>query len=328
MKKFAVAIPIAMFCAAAPIAAIASPWGKSPPASEAPQAKASLGFLGRLVARSHEGEPSAEAQASAEMASLTGAQSTQAMVPLVVIDDKPSLVEPVANQPDQKEPAVQTDPVDAIQIPEAPSQLLATTATSQAPEISVATTAEADIAPQPDVSANVADQPQQPTSIAQQETPQKPGFFHRVFDALVPSLTPEATELEVAEETRAAEPLHESLPLKELPQPLVSPPPATLVTKAAPTTDAEAEKPASPQVFTLKSSVPIHIQLQEWAKEAGWALDWKLDTSWAPPVDTEFSGTFQSVTERIIDGLHSEGKQIKLIVWANNYAEVVDVSTR
>lgn len=348
MKKLTVAIPIAILCSVTPVTAVASHWGSSDQAKASTPSKNSLGFLGRLVTRSHQ---KAVDQAP-ELKSLTGAETTQVMVPLANAAEPETasisateISTPTAKEQNtldnkSKEQATPIAPIDPIPTFSSEEPLLATLTPEKTPAIDVPA-----IEP-----VKQPEQPmEQPVELTTTEA-KRPNFFVRILDAIVPALTPEELDNKPQEpELRTA-----SLPVKdfapEMPVPeqakLVVPPPviassasdatapaaiasSTTTSAATPTeTAASTEQPADEKTFTLKASMPIHIQLQEWAKDSGWALDWKLDTSWAPPIDTQFSGTFQSVAEKIIDGLHSEGKQIKLIVWANNYAEVVDVSTR
>lgn len=334
MKKFAVAIPIAVFCLAQSLPLHASPWGGAPatPSASPKPSSMTLGFLGRLVARSHH-QPSQLAP-SQTISSLTGSQPTQATVHLKAEPDyqpiqpteqqsAASVALKVESQP-KAEPE-ETTAVRALEAEKTPdAKAVDVTATSSIRATAPIEVANLDSAPEhqatlaPETPLVSTAQP----SITSQ--PERPSYMYRLLDAIVPSFTPENVDQSPESISLAPAEYKEALPLKDLPVQAPKPEEAKLVVHAP---SAEAPTP-SLQVFSLKANQPIHEQLQSWAKEAGWAFDWKLDTSWLPPVDTDFSGTFQSVAERIIDGLHSEGKQIKLIVWANNYAEVVDVSTR
>lgn len=82
------------------------------------------------------------------------------------------------------------------------------------------------------------------------------------------------------------------------------------------------------ETFTIPRDSLINEVLQDWAKEAGWILDWKINTTWRVPAETTYSGTFEGVLQEVITSLYNEGKPVRLILWENRFAEVVDVSTR
>lgn len=82
------------------------------------------------------------------------------------------------------------------------------------------------------------------------------------------------------------------------------------------------------QIYRIEAGKPIHEQLQAWASSAGWIVDWKHQSSWIAPANAEFKGRFDQALESVINQLYAEGKSIKLLIWANKYAEIVDVSAR
>lgn len=326
MKKNALAISIALL-SAAPSFATASVWGR--PSEESSQQakqvatpeKTTIGFLGRMVTRSHDNQP---AIPPSTLPSLTGATEPTTLVELQEQPDfaTTDVVAPSIKSTADNDPALDRmvlSPPSSVEIPnKADTQMIAANTIN---DQQIVQSASMDAEPQIETSATIV------------AADTSPSLFHRFLDYIIPSVTPEQ---EVAAGSPKATLATEVLPVKDLPDHMPAPAKAVLLVdgpvpegeaaQAALAEKVEAEK--QERVFVLSPLMPIHTQLQEWASESGWTLEWKLNTSWITPVATTFSGTYQSVIERVIDGLHSEGKQIKLIVWANNYAEVVDVSTR
>lgn len=95
----------------------------------------------------------------------------------------------------------------------------------------------------------------------------------------------------------------------------------------APQLKAPANQKAPIQVitrWTFGTEKAIHVQLQEWARLAGWRLDWRLEKSWMVPAPTDFHGTFDQMLEQVVDQLYAEGKPIKLVMFeGNHFAEIV-----
>lgn len=338
MKKNALAISIALLCAA-PSFATASVWGRSPEGNKPPEKQAAtpevttIGFLGRMVSRSHDNQPSIP---PSTLPSLTGSNEPTTLVELQHQPDfatpevaAPKDIAPIVSQVIDTDPAlapfVPNQNVNDAEVPKAQMVAVNDDTRSAESDSSISESQTADAETQVDTSAL--------SLAAAASTESKPSLFHRFLDYIVPSVTPEQEPITLPEKTKLAT---EVLPVKNLPIHMPAPEKAILLVDGPIPEDSAAQETfvqkneieKQEKVFVLSSLRPIHTQLQEWATESGWTLDWKLSTSWIAPVDTTFSGTYQSVIESIIDGLHSEGKQLKLIVWANNYAEVVDVSTR
>lgn len=116
--------------------------------------------------------------------------------------------------------------------------------------------------------------------------------------------------------------------------PAIAPVEQAAQTPAATTDQASAEMPKTaaavpPQTWTLNADDPIHVQLQDWAKQSGWRLEWKLKRSWVTPAPAKFTGTFDQAVDQVITGLYAEGKPVHLALWAGNkYAEVTNVDIR
>lgn len=76
--------------------------------------------------------------------------------------------------------------------------------------------------------------------------------------------------------------------------------------------------------WTFGTDKAIHVQLQEWARLAGWRLEWRLEKSWMVPAPTEFHGTYDQMLEQVVGQLYAEGKPVRLVLFeGNHYAEIV-----
>lgn len=109
-----------------------------------------------------------------------------------------------------------------------------------------------------------------------------------------------------------------------------APAPAPAVVGPTPAASSKASAagavpaPKAPEPWVLRSDRPIHIQLEQWANEAGWRLYWRLEKSWRPPADATFTGSFDRALEEVIRGLFAEGKPVHLRIWdGNRVAEIV-----
>ena len=77
---------------------------------------------------------------------------------------------------------------------------------------------------------------------------------------------------------------------------------------------------AAPKVFTLVPGRRIDEQMQTWAAESGWSLDWRYPTSFVVPgaVNITYPGPIDVAVETAIRQLYSNGVQIKLDIWEAN----------
>lgn len=112
-------------------------------------------------------------------------------------------------------------------------------------------------------------------------------------------------------------------------QPAQAVAPVVAATPVAPVVAKPANAPAIAPTRTqwmLKAGQPIHAQLQAWALDAGWKLNWKMASSWIVPADVGFSGEFDDALERVVTALYGEGHAVRLMLWeGNKYAEVLNV---
>lgn len=84
---------------------------------------------------------------------------------------------------------------------------------------------------------------------------------------------------------------------------------------------------AAPIMWQLKAGLPIHTQIESWAKQAGWTFSWKAKKSWVVPANTEFGGEFDAAVEAVVKTLYQQGKPLTLKIWeGNKVAEVIDGS--
>lgn len=101
---------------------------------------------------------------------------------------------------------------------------------------------------------------------------------------------------------------------------------AAPVVAAKPTAAATTVAPVVRTEWLLKAGQPIHAQLQAWALDAGWKLNWKMASSWIVPADVSFEGKFDEALERVVTALYGEGHAVRLMLWeGNKYAEVLNV---
>ncbi len=78
--------------------------------------------------------------------------------------------------------------------------------------------------------------------------------------------------------------------------------------------------------WVLLAGEPIHVQLDRWAKEAGWSLGWKPNQSWVVPASVEYVGSFEDALASVIKTMRENGVGVRLVLWlGNRYAEVEHV---
>lgn len=83
--------------------------------------------------------------------------------------------------------------------------------------------------------------------------------------------------------------------------------------------------------FRLRRGVPIHTQLEAWARFAGWQLIWYPSVSWRVIGDADLNKTkdVSAAVEEVVNILRDEGKPIRLrISEGNRIMEVVSNEVR
>lgn len=83
--------------------------------------------------------------------------------------------------------------------------------------------------------------------------------------------------------------------------------------------------------FRLRRGVPIHTQLEAWARFAGWQLIWYPSVSWRAIGDADLNKTkdVSAAVEEVVNILRDEGKPIRLrISEGNRIMEVVSNEVR
>ena len=75
---------------------------------------------------------------------------------------------------------------------------------------------------------------------------------------------------------------------------------------------------AIPAKWVLRSGRRIDSELAEWAKNAGWQLDWNVGTTWEVPAETSFSGSFEDAMQKVVESLYADGQPIHMKVYEGN----------
>lgn len=83
--------------------------------------------------------------------------------------------------------------------------------------------------------------------------------------------------------------------------------------------------------FLIRKGVPIHQQLEAWARFAGWEFIWYPSVSWKAIGDADMNGhkEISAAVEDVVNILRDEGKPIRLrISEGNRIMEVVSNEVR
>jgi len=81
--------------------------------------------------------------------------------------------------------------------------------------------------------------------------------------------------------------------------------------------------------WKLNEGIPIHVQLSDWARQAGWSFSWRPERTWVVPADASFYGSFEQAITAVIQTLFDQGKGVRLVLWeGNKFAEVTDVNVK
>jgi len=80
--------------------------------------------------------------------------------------------------------------------------------------------------------------------------------------------------------------------------------------------------------YQLTGGKPIHTQLIDWAKSAGWVLRWSPQNTWEAFADTTIiAASADRAIEQVVENLRMEGKPIRLRVYAGNRVMEVEAMT-
>lgn len=79
--------------------------------------------------------------------------------------------------------------------------------------------------------------------------------------------------------------------------------------------------------FLIRKGVPIHSQIQAWARAKGWQLIWYPTVSWRAIADADFNQHTEltSAIEDVVNILRDEGKPVRLRISDGNH--VLEVMT-
>lgn len=70
------------------------------------------------------------------------------------------------------------------------------------------------------------------------------------------------------------------------------------------------------QIWQLKKGETIRSELTKWAKDSDWSLVWQFDKDWVIPSNSEFTGSFDVASAKVIETLSSNG----ILIHANFYS--------
>jgi hypothetical protein len=79
--------------------------------------------------------------------------------------------------------------------------------------------------------------------------------------------------------------------------------------------------------FLIRKGVPIHSQIQAWARAKGWQLIWYPSVSWRAIADADFNQHTEltNAIEDVVNILRDEGKPVRLRISDGNH--VLEVMT-
>jgi len=70
------------------------------------------------------------------------------------------------------------------------------------------------------------------------------------------------------------------------------------------------------QLWQLKQGETIRSELSKWAKDSGWSLVWQFDKDWVIPSNSEFTGSFDIASAKVVETLASNG----ILIHANFFS--------
>ena len=85
--------------------------------------------------------------------------------------------------------------------------------------------------------------------------------------------------------------------------------------------------------WRLVAGKSLRDQVEDWAKQSGWTLLWKVPVSWVVPADVEFgpiaSVSFPDAITQVVKTLYVEGKSVRMHIWdGNRVAEITSAYAR
>lgn len=88
---------------------------------------------------------------------------------------------------------------------------------------------------------------------------------------------------------------------------------------------AAPTQPARPQTFALVGGASLQSQLSEWAKRAGWALVWHLDSDWIVPNGGDFGPSFVNAARLVVESMRANGEDVRATFHEGNRTLVIGV---
>lgn len=95
--------------------------------------------------------------------------------------------------------------------------------------------------------------------------------------------------------------------------------------KPAPPVAAQTLQPSRPQTFALVGGASLQSQLSEWAKRAGWALVWHLDSDWIVPNGGDFGPAFVPAARLVVESMRANGEDVRATFHEGNRTLVIGV---
>jgi hypothetical protein len=75
--------------------------------------------------------------------------------------------------------------------------------------------------------------------------------------------------------------------------------------------------------FELVAGRSLELQLQGWAKRAGWTFSWNVQKDWIVPSGEAFGTNFEEAAQRVIEELASNGADVRADIYTGNHTVVV-----
>jgi len=97
-----------------------------------------------------------------------------------------------------------------------------------------------------------------------------------------------------------------------------------LATQIATSDDVPAPSAKTSGHFALVSGESLESQLNDWAKAAGWSINWNTPDDWLVPHGTDFGSDFEGAVTRVITAMSQNGADVRADIWRGNRTIVID----
>ncbi len=117
----------------------------------------------------------------------------------------------------------------------------------------------------------------------------------------------------------------EQLSENEAPRVSDAPPVSEITPVKKPVQISEEAKTPPPELpHWLLNEGSLRLQLQSWAKKAGYQVIWNTSADLEMQASAEFSGTFTSAVAQLFEGLRKEGFPFYVTLYSNKVLEVTE----